>query len=386
MEPKTLHRRLIAALAGVAVAALAVVACAVLLPAETAGARAADYGYVYSGTKAAATSFVREGMAEDSLLVLGSSEFSTPASTVPQVPANTFGTHDYGMRLMLVGEAFDQALWHAMAMGAYAREGVPRNKVALIIGLGQYTDAGLDPSSFQERFSWRLYREFCRNDAIDEGVKSYVRRRLREFGIAEHEIQAPTRANAVDAMNDAALDFLSDLRLRKDLDDVRSRGIPFAAGPVEAPDWERMMAEARTDAAEMGSSNAWGAENAFYTEQLAPALDSLAGARADETYQKSQEYGDLKCFLDVCDFCGIEPLIIIEPVMGPYYDHIGIGRETREAAYARIRDVVAAHPAARLCDFTDHEYEPGFLFDIVHFGWCGWVSCEHALWDFWQEG
>ena len=178
----------------------------------------------------------------------------------------------------------------------------------------------------------------------------------------------------------------SDYEKVKDLDDVRSRGIPFAAGPAEVPYWERMMAEARTDAAEMGSSNAWGAENAFYTEQLAPALDSLAGARADETYQKSQEYGDLKCFLDVCDFCGIEPLIIIEPVMGPYYDHIGIGRETREAAYARIRDVVAAHPAARLCDFSDHEYEPGFLFDIVHFGWCGWVSCEHALWDFWQEG
>ena len=386
MEARTLQRRLAAALAGIAVAALAVVACAVMLPAETEGATDADYGYVYSGAKAEATSFVRAGMGEDTLLVLGSSEFSTPASLVPQVPANTFGTHDYGMRLMLVGEAFDQALWHAIALGAYAGEGVPRNKVALIVGLGQYTDAGLDPSSFQERFSWRLYRAFCRNDAIDEGVKRYVRRRLREFGVAEHEIQAATRSNVVDVVNDGALGLLSDLRLRRELEVVRSRGIPLAPGPAEAPDWEQMMADARACAAEMGSSNAWGAEDSFYNEQLAPALDSLEGARADETYQRSAEYADLKCFLDVCDFCGIEPLVIIEPVMGPYYDHIGIARETREAAYARIREVVAAHPAARLCDFTDHEYEPGFLFDIVHFGWCGWVSCEQALWDFWQEG
>ena len=72
--------------------------------------------------------------------------------------------------------------------------------------------------------------------------------------------------------------------------------------------------------------------------------------------------------------------------MGPYYDHIGIDAATRASAYDRIRNVVWAHPNARLVDYSDREYEPYFLFDIVHFGWTGWIEAQHALYDFGTEG
>ena len=50
--------------------------------------------------------------------MFGSSEFSTPKKVVPQVPVGVFGENDYGLRCMLVGEAYDQSLWHAIALSA----------------------------------------------------------------------------------------------------------------------------------------------------------------------------------------------------------------------------------------------------------------------------
>jgi D-alanine transfer protein len=88
----------------------------------------------------------------------------------------------------------------------------------------------------------------------------------------------------------------------------------------------------------------------------------------------------------VADFCGLESLVVIEPVCGPYYDHIGISKEVREGCYQKIRDEVANHPSARIADFSDREYEPYFLFDIVHFGCTGWVSAELSIYEFAEGG
>lgn len=372
-------------LAGIAVAALVVLGTFVLLPPQSAHDDTIDYGYVYSGAKSSSVEFLRACLRDDSLLVLGSSEFSTPADTVAQVPSQVFGTHNYGLHPMLVGEAFDQCLWHTMALGALADGGLPKNKVALIVGLGQYTDGGLDNSSFGERFSYTLYEGFCKNDAVPQEAKEYVLRRVEEQGIDATTVRAGHPTNLIEQIDGAVLGAMDSLRLRSRLGEVRAKGIPYADGPLEQPNWDALREEALQVAQTKSTTNEWGAEDEFYTKQLAPALDSLKDARKDETYTQTPEYDDLACFLDVCDACGVQPLVIIEPVMGPYYDHIGISQETREAAYQRIRDVVGAHEQARLADFTSHEYDPYYLFDIVHFGWTGWIDAEQALYEFAME-
>ena len=386
MEPHVLKTRLAALVAGVVVAVAVIVGIALALPSQAAHDASVDCGYVYSGAKSSSVSFVRANLTDNTLLVLGSSEFSTPARTVPQVPAQTFGTHNYGLRLMLVGEAFDQCLWHTMALGALANGGLPQNKVALIVSLGQYTDGGLDNGSFGERFSYTLYQGFCNNPAIDAQTKEYVRSRLAEQGIDETTIRAALPANPIEWVDGVVLGAMDSLRLRQQLMDVRARGIELPTGAIEPPDWTALRQEALETAQRMSTTNSWGAEDEFYTKQLGPALEGLKDARKGETYTQTPEYDDLACFLDVCDACGVEPLIIIQPSMGPYYDHIGISAETRAAAYQRIRDVVAAHPQARLADFSDREYEQYFLFDIVHFGWTGWIDAEQALYEFAMGG
>ena len=74
--------------------------------------------------------------------------------------------------------------------------------------------------------------------------------------------------------------------------------------------------------------------------------------------------------------------MLISPVMGPYYDLIGISADTRADCYEHVRQVVAAHERAQIADFSDREYERYFLHDMVHFGWTGWIDAEHAIYDF----
>ncbi len=382
MDARTLHTRLAALAGGVAVAACVVSAVCLLLPAQSATQKGVDYGYVYSGAKSSSVDFVRANLYDDSILMLGSSEFSTPASIVPQVPAQVFGTNNYGLHAMLVGEAFDQALWHTIALGALAKDGLPRNKVVLVVSLGEFTDGGLDNASFGERFSYSLYQAFCNNRAIDGQTRAYVRQRLLEQGIDETTVRAAERSDPVATIDGSVLSLMDDLRLRGQLGAVRSSGIALASGTPSYPNWDVLRAGALEEAQRRSTTNDWGAEDGFWTRELEPALPKLKGARAEETYTNTPEYEDLNCFLNVCEKCGVQPLVVIEPTMGPYYDYIGILAQTRQAAYEHIRQIVWAHPDARLADFSDREYEKYFNFDIVHFGWTGWIDAEHAIYDF----
>ena len=386
MDSKTLHRRLGALALGVAVAAAVVAGTFVALPSQEARDAHTDYGYVYSGAKSSSVGFVRANLRDNTLLVLGSSEFSTPARLVPQVPAAIMGTHNYGVRLMLVGEAFDQCLWDTIALGAMAKDALPNNRVAVIVGLGQFTDGGLDNATFQTRFSRSLYRAFSANGHIPASLRDRVRERLAQQGVDETTLRSASPADPIDTVDATVFDAMDDLKLRNQLNEVRASGIPLAEGAVETPDWDTLREEALLDAERMSTTNEWGVEDEFYTSQLAPALNSLAGTRAGETYANTPEYGDLDLFLSVCEACGISPMVVIQPSLGPYYDHIGISQQTRADAYERIRDVVASHPTASLADFSDREYERYFMFDIVHFGWTGWIEAQKALYDFATEG
>lgn len=385
MDAHNLHTRLAALGIGVALAVAIIALVWVLFPAQSQTRPGIDYGYVYSGVKSSSVDFVEAAMDDGSLMVFGSSELSTPKRLVPQVPVNVFGTADYGVRFMLVGEAFDQSLWHAIALGAYQDAGIPRNKVALIVTPGWFTDGGQSAETFGTRFSYSLYSRFCANGNVPEQAKAYVRNRLLQLGIDETTVSAADPVLPQDYLNGIALSALDDLKLRQGLIEVREKGIDLVDEDVTAtPDFEALRAEAAETGKQMSSTNDWGVEDAFYTGQLQPALEDAEGSRADETYSDTPEYDDLDCFLDIADACGIEVLIILSPEMGPYYDHIGIGADTRATCYNKVRSIVSDH-GAKLADYSDKEYEKYFLYEIVHFGWTGWIDVEKSLYDFAQE-
>lgn len=386
MSPHTVHTRLVALLVGVAIAAAAACCTFLLLPAQSEQATGVEYGYVYSGAKSSSASFIEANMDQSSILVQGSSEFSTPSSLVPQVPSQVFGATNYGLRMMCVGEAYDQSLWHTMALGALANGNrLPGGKVVLIVAPGWFVDGGQDPNTFKTRFSYSMWQGFCDNPDVPDQTKSYVASRLRQMGIDETTINSGAGNLPQDRLDSLALGALDDLKLRQQLGKVRQEGSPLASGELQTPDWESLRAQALADAQARSTNNDWGIENGFYADRLAPVLDGSRGIRAGETYSATPEYDDLRAYLQVAKANGLDVLVIVSPVCGPYYDHIGIDASARATCYERIRQV-AADEGAQVADFSDREYERYFLYDIVHFGWTGWIDVEQSIYQFAQGG
>lgn len=353
------------------------------LPSQAYVGSGRNYGYVYSGAKSSSVDFALASAPADSVFLFGSSELSTPESLIPQVPSAVFGQNDYGIDLQFIGEAYDQSLWHAIAAGAYGgRAGGSEKKVAIIVSPTWFADGGLDAETFKMRFSYSLYRQFCDNPAISESSKRYLADRLLEQGIDQATVDAGLGGNIVADLNDLVLGAIDDLRLRSDLQDVRPMGMEF--GPSESegadkPDFDRLKELAVLDA-EAATNNDWGYDVSFWDSNIAGRQDILKNTQLDETYQDTPEYEDLAFFLRVCKESGLEPLVIVSPVSGPFFDLVGISSETRRACYDRILSI-CQNADVPVADFSEKEYEEFFLHDIVHFGWTGWLAAEEAIYD-----
>lgn len=366
---------------GLGIAAFLVVLCCiqVVLPAQGSVEAGKNYGYVYSGAKSESPAFVDAASTEDTVLLFGSSELSTPSDVIPQVPAEVFGMNDYGLDLMYIGEAYDQSLWQAIAAGAYGPQ-AKNKKVALIVSPTWFEDDGLDAETFKLRFSYSLYRAFCENDAISDSSKAYVAKRLEEQGIDPLAVQAGQRTSAIAIVNDAVLSAIADLQVRSKLGDVRERAFDQASSTFAPLDFAALHEAALADAEAMCTNNDWGMDDAFYANNIEGRLDRLKDAQTDETFSNQAEYQDFSFFLKVCKEAGLEPLVVVSPVHGDFYDWVGTDPADRARCYQRIREICAAHEVP-CADFSGKEYEDYFLHDIVHFGWTGWVAVEEAIFD-----
>ena len=372
-----------ATIAGLIVFAALVVALNAVLPAQGYVGSSRNFGYACSGAKSASVEFNTTASSENSYLVFGSSELATSASRIGTVPANVFGTSDYGFDLTYIGEAYDQSLWHAIAAGAYA-ESAGNDKVILIISPTWFEDGGVDNDTFGLRFSYSLYSAFCSNESISEESKDYVARRLAEQGIDEATIQAARKELPQDYLNDAVLQAQDDLALRADLAELRDEGLNQAGREEPDMSFEELREEALAQAQAGSTNNSWGMEDAFYAENIEGRLDELKDMHADETYSDTPEYDDFTFFLKVCGEVGLEPLVVISPVQGDFFDLEGISTDVREYCYERVRSI-CENMDVEYADFSDREYEDYFLYDIVHFGWTGWVDVEEAIYDYVSE-
>lgn len=343
-----------------------------------------NYGYVASGSKSSSPAFTTKGAPDNAMLLFGSSELSTPASVISEVPAMVFGFGSYGVNLAYVGEAYDQSLWQSIAVGAYAQH-EDNKKIGIIVSPGWFEDGGVDNDTFKLRFSYNLYRQFCSNPEISEAQKQYVAKRLAEQGIDETTINAGMGNTLLDKVNDFVLGAMNDLQIRKDLNDVRPLGIEMADvdGDMNAETYPfpELREEALGEAEAASTNNEWGMEDNYYAENVAGNEEKLRNFRADQTFTKTQEYADLAHLLQICKEVGFEPLVIISPLHGQFNDYVGISAETRKACYDHIK-AICENEDVQVADFTDKEYEKYFLYDTVHFGWTGWVDVENALYDF----
>ncbi|RDB61705.1 D-alanyl-lipoteichoic acid biosynthesis protein DltD [Gordonibacter sp. 28C] len=368
-------------LAGLLAAALAFAGFdAFLLPSPTDHDPARLYDYVYSDAKSESTAFTLSAMSDDGYLAFGSSEFYISKDKVAQCPQAVFGENACGVDLTYIGEAYDQSLWQAVAAGAYG--GAAKNGKAMIVVSPQWFFKGNGAQDkFSSKFSYSLYRQFVANPRVSDETKAYVRSRVEALGADAAHVAAANRDSVVDAANDAAFSFAEDLRIRSRLPQVIAQSplksaVRSSGKPTGEPDWKALLAQADASGDAACTTNPYGVYDAYWQKN-----SRYDAERGQDFEHADEEYGDLACFLDVCRETGIEPLVVILPMHGAWYDREGVDAGTRSVFYERVRSICDDAGAA-YADFSSCEYEKYFLCDTVHPGWRGWVRTERAFYDY----
>lgn len=338
------------------------------------------YDYVYSGTKSESVDFTTTNMSDDGILTFGTSELYISSPLVNQCPQKVFGESVSGVDMTYVGEAFDQSLWQAIAAGAYAPAAKNR-KVVLMLSPQWFFKGNGQQSKLSSKFSYQLYKGFLENDSIGDDTKAYVRQRLEALGVDETQIAAANDDTFVDAINDAAYQFSNDLRIRSKIDALvkgspknsQTRSTRESTGE---PDWDALLSDAQAQGEQSCTNNDYGIHDAYWDKN-----SQYKSEQNQDFVHADDEWADFQCFLKVCREAGLEPLVVILPMHGGWYDEMGVTSDIRAQFYDQARSLCDEADVA-YADFSSCEYEKYFLCDTVHPGWIGWVRIEHAVYDF----
>ena len=338
------------------------------------------YDYVYSGTKSESVDFTTTNMSDDGILTFGTSELYISSPLVNQCPQKVFGESVSGVDMTYVGEAFDQSLWQAIAAGAYAPSSKNR-KVVLMLSPQWFFKGNGQQSKFSSKFSYQLYKGFLENDSISDDTKAYVRQRLGALGVEGTQIAAANDDTFVDAINDAAYQFSNDLRIRSKIDALvkgspKNSQVRSAGEPTGEPNWDALLSDAQAQGEQSCTNNDYGIHDAYWDKN-----SQYKSEQNQDFAHADDEWADFRCFLKVCKEAGLEPLVVILPMHGSWYDEMGVTSDTRAQFYDQARSLCDEAGVA-YADFSSCEYEKYFLCDTVHPGWIGWVRIEHAVYDF----
>ena len=335
-----------------------------------------------STTKFDAVDWTLANMSDIGRLALGSSEFYVSKDLVPQCPEVVFGEHNCGVDLTYIGEAYDQSLWQAIAAGAYASR--TRNRQCMVFLSPQWFMRDPDRSNrFGTRFSYELFRAFCHNADIPARIHTYVRERADALGTDAGRLAAADQDTPLDALNDLQFHKAQTTSLRSRLPQLiansPSKSLTRVAGtPTGEPDWEALLAQADRDGAAACTSNELGINDDYWNRY------HIYTPEQDQTFDQAQsDYDDFSCTLDVLEACGMETLVVMQPLHGAWYDHMNVPVDVRRVWYDAIRGICDAHGCA-YADFSPCEYERYFFCDTVHPGWRGWTRIERAIWHFIQ--
>lgn len=331
---------------------------------------------------------------ENSIVVLGSSElYASDNLAYPSVLFNQ-GYSDFNM--VLVGAGAMQSLSHAINLGAL-QNNIKNNKVVLILSPQWFTSGHLSPEAFSNRFSELNYIEFLQNDNISLETKRKISERVNELLISDPTVlERIQRYEAIHLDGEKNLFNLLELysysafRNAKVtfelLEEVNNRNDSANYNCyVEADkiDYYNLRCEAVKLGEMSCTNNDYGIEDEYYETYIREKYANYKDSSSKASFLVSQEYDDLKLFLDVCKEMKIDPLIVNIPVNGRWYDYVGFSNADRNMYYHNICSICEEY-GVQIADFSDKEYELYFLKDIMHLGWKGWGYLNEAVYDFYK--
>lgn len=356
--------------------------------------RQTDYERYFNGR----TSTIRagqialcKGSGYDGLFLMGSSELG---STVDQNPANMFPNAELPVNTSIIGHAYVQSLLHSMELSALDIN--THDKVAIVISLQWFYGDDVDPSGFASNFSKRQFYETISDTHLSETDRRYICSRVYSllssmdgfddiklytyFYKHDNLFSRVCRVILTPYYNaDAAL-----LRLQDKIEAYRIlKGDGVETANSKLINWNEEKEKAEIQGKKNCTNNSFYVENGYYDTYLRAQIELLKDSSKSEKLE-SKEYDDYKMFLHMCKLRGIEPYVILMNTNGWYYDYIGIDRETRNKFYAKLQKTAEDYGFQAL-NLSDKEYEPYFMYDVMHLGWKGWLYVNQRITEHFSE-
>lgn len=339
---------------------------------------------------------IRQNIHDDTVLMLGSSEFQHGKKTKYH-PSRVF--REQNMDVMCVGAAYHQSLSHAITVASVAPE-MKTKKVVLMLSPSWFIEGGVKKTTFPVRFSESQYVAMLKNPGISIETKKTIATRCVDL-LSEDEamLNRVERYNRVYLSEDSSLidNAISSVR-RAFVEEQENMTVSTAwkksglksykeyeplEPPKEGPDWKTLREEAEQDV-DVQREDRFYMTDKVYEKKIIPRLERKKDSDLGRSYEKSLEYGDLKTFLDVCKEAKLEVMLVLLPVNGYWYDYTGFPREGREKFVTGV-EAVAKDYSAQVCNMFDYCYTPGFFEDAVHPTEKGWLEINEKVYQFYRK-
>ncbi|MCR2041987.1 D-alanyl-lipoteichoic acid biosynthesis protein DltD [Parvibacter caecicola] len=324
---------------------------------------------------------------EDVKFLLGSSEL-TQSIEDSAYPVHFFEEHNFGFRVMCIGGAGYQSLWSAIMTGALDEEGViPGRKIALLLGNCWFYEGGCTPEAFLNSFSDEALQECLMNPGLSSATKAGICRRVEELGVSSQTVEDLSSTTLIGEMNRFLRGLLPEKERRQQLadaiDNSCQRDSSSSALELEF-DWAAFFDKVESQGKAACTNNDVGINDWYYSEYAERWFEE--NQKKDfESFSRwsDEEFGDLALFLNVCKDLNIEPLLIIEPAKGQYYDTTQYDQKSREVLYERMRGFLDEAGVDYL-DLSYYDYDLYYLRDVMHMAWKGWAQIDRALVSFYS--
>lgn len=349
----------------------------------------------YNQYKDKSYSAISHNVDSNTMFVFGSSEFGHHQKSWYHI-RNMFKDKD--LDVALIGQPYTQSINHTIALAALAKK-TANKKVVLVVSPTWFRGDGIDPNAFSIRFSDSQYIQMLKNPKLSRGLKQRIIKRTLD--LLQNDKKALDRVhlyNSVYFYGDKSLSvrmkeaIVEAMRLDQESCAVRLAMLAeresYQKGPAtikhpERIDWTKLQKKAYRQSIDESHNPLYIADKQW-KRKFKKKMQVMKDAHRGDELTQSQEYKDLKLFLEVARAEGMDAQLVIQPINGYWYDHTGMSKKKRQACYEKIHEVAKAYKA-KVVDLSGYGYGHYVLSDAVHPWKKGWVLINEAIYNFYKD-
>ena len=293
--------------------------------------------YSISPEKYKSTDIIKANLDQNTLVLFGSSELAI--TNHKEYSFNkVFNTKDF--HIMQLGSGSDQNIIHASLLGSLG-DAVPKKRIAIVESMQWFEEKDQNRKAFEGRISKEAVYNALNNEALTQETKTKLINRIITLS-SDNQSLKETFERYKRVLVDKSPIGLDEWLIKVDLlrynyilknkfaNDKKSLGTKKVNSELASEiNWEQRTSDAVKDAEKKTKNNPFGMDDDAFNMNYSKRVESAKDSKKDINLLDSEEYEDFKLFLEIAKELGIEAKIILFPVNGKWYDHIGINKESR---------------------------------------------------------